>query len=217
MNNKNLKIRPARPEDDSFLAWVMLTAARSHVGRGLWDLVIEGTEEERLTFLKLTATTKRFHFCHYSNFYLIEKDGRPASAAAGYNPANMGVDDYNREFHKIARKLGLSNDEATAALKRAAPCSSCQLDTTAGSWVIENVATLPEFRRRGLADRLLERVLDEGRRKGFKISEVGVFIGNAPAQRAYEKRGFKLLNEKRHPDFEAAFGSPGMAQLIREL
>ncbi len=213
----NTEIRPARPEDDAFLAWVMLTAARSHVGRGLWDLVIPGTEEERLDVLRLTATTERPHFCHYSNFYLMEIDGSPASAAAGFNPADMGVDDYNREFYKVTKKLGWSEDEATAALKRAAPCGTCQLDITEGAWVVENVATLPEFRRKGLADRMLEHILDEGRRKGFKVSEVGVFIGNTPAQRAYEKQGFRFLDEKRHSDFEAALGSPGMARFIREL
>ncbi len=34
-----------------------------------------------------------------------------------------------------------------------------------GAWIVENVATLPEFRRRGLVDRLVEEMLERGRRR----------------------------------------------------
>jgi ribosomal protein S18 acetylase RimI-like enzyme len=44
-----------------------------------------------------------------------------------------------------------------------------------------------------------------------------MYIGNFPAQRAYEKHGFKVIDEKRHPDFEAEIGSPGMMRLLRDL
>jgi hypothetical protein len=39
-------IREARSEDASFLAWVMLTATRSHLSYGLWEHFVGGSEEE---------------------------------------------------------------------------------------------------------------------------------------------------------------------------
>jgi hypothetical protein len=29
--------------------------------------------------------------------------------------------------------------------------------------------------------------------------------------------GFETVEEKRHPDFEAAFGTPGIARMLRDL
>jgi ribosomal protein S18 acetylase RimI-like enzyme len=34
------------------------------------------------------------------------------------------------------------------------------------------------------------------------------------AQRAYEKHGFKIIDEKYDPYFEEQIGSPGMARLL---
>ena len=84
-------------------------------------------------------------------------------------------------------------------------------------WVIESVATVQEFRRRGIIDTLLNEILEKGRGQGFGLGQVGVFIGNTAAQRAYEKSGFRIVDEKRHADFETEIGCPGMARLHREL
>jgi hypothetical protein len=63
-----VEIQPACPEDASFLAWVMLTAGRSHIDRGIWDIAIENTEKERLDFLQTAALTEKPHMLHHSNF-----------------------------------------------------------------------------------------------------------------------------------------------------
>ena len=44
-----------------------------------------------------------------------------------------------------------------------------------------------------------------------------MLIGNDAAQRAYEKNGFVVIDEKRHPEFEAAYGCPGARLLRREI
>jgi hypothetical protein len=42
-----------------------------------------------------------------------------------------------------------------------------------------------------------------------------VLIGNRPAQRANEGAGFKVVDEVKHPSFEATFGTPGLRRLLR--
>jgi hypothetical protein len=54
-----------------------------------------------------------------------------------------------------------------------------------------------------------------GRERGHTQSQIAVLIGNTPAQRAYESAGFRVADEKRHPDFERAIGSPGIRRLLR--
>jgi ribosomal protein S18 acetylase RimI-like enzyme len=85
------------------------------------------------------------------------------------------------------------------------------------AWVVENVATLPKFRRRGIVDALLSDILEQGHKRGARTADIGVLIGNMPAQRAYEKNGFEIVNEKMHPAFEAAYGCPGIRSLSQRL
>jgi translation initiation factor 4G len=92
----------------------------------------------------------------------------------------------------------------------------CTFDTLEGAWVIESVATMPQFRRRGLADALMAGILETGRARGHRIAQLTVLIGNVAAQRAYEKAGFRIADEKRHRDFEATLGAPGFMRMVRE-
>ena len=85
------------------------------------------------------------------------------------------------------------------------------------AWIIDSAATLPEYRRKGLVDRLLAAILEKGRQEGLRRAQINVYIGNLAAQCAYEKHGFKIIDEKRHPDFETEIGSPGMARMLKNL
>jgi hypothetical protein len=62
---------------------------------------------------------------------------------------------------------------------------------------------------------LLETILDAGRARGFTKFQIGVLIGNTPAQRAYEGVGFSVVDEKTDPAFEATFGTPGIRRMAR--
>jgi translation initiation factor 4G len=44
-----------------------------------------------------------------------------------------------------------------------------------------------------------------------------VFIGNDSAQRAYEKAGYVVVEDKTHPEFEAVYKSPGVRTLRRAI
>jgi ribosomal protein S18 acetylase RimI-like enzyme len=102
-------------------------------------------------------------------------------------------------------------------MKRSERVLCCIPDEVEGAWVIDSVATLPKFRRRGIVDELLEEMLEKGRKQGFQQAQINMYIGNTPAQKAYEKHGFRVLDEKRHPTFEEEIGSPGMMRLVRDL
>ncbi len=60
-------------------------------------------------------------------------------------------------------------------------------------------------------------MMDRGRERGATVGQIGVFIGNDNAQRAYEKNGYEVFEETTHPDFEKVYGSPGVRQLRRDL
>jgi ribosomal-protein-alanine acetyltransferase len=66
-----------------------------------------------------------------------------------------------------------------------------------GELHVNNVAVRPEFRRQGLAARLLEAVLTQGRRSGAKIAFLEVRAGNVAAQGLYRRCGFQVTGRRR--------------------
>ncbi|HUF54501.1 MAG TPA: hypothetical protein VMR52_12110 [Dehalococcoidia bacterium] len=58
-------------------------------------------------------------------------------------------------------------------------------------------------------------MLKRGREHGATRAEIGLFIGNETAQRAYAKAGFEAVAEHRDADFEAVYGCPGGMMMAR--
>jgi translation initiation factor 4G len=97
------------------------------------------------------------------------------------------------------------------------PCVRCFPDSPPGLWIVENVGTRPEMRRRGMVAALLERALQRGRERGFSKAQISCLIGNDTAQRAYERVGFRVVEERRDADFEALLGAPGYSRMTLAL
>jgi len=213
----NIDIRSANPEDAPFLAWVMLAASRSHLRYGVWEHYIGGTEQDCLSFLSLIATTQKPHLFHSSTFIVAEMNGQKVGALSGYDPKVLGMRAFVQSLPEVFQKLHWTMDEQRAAAERYLPWMTCIPDNTEGAWIVESVAALPEYRRQGVVSRLLDEVLERGRRSGYKCAQIGVLINNTPARRAYEKSGFKFDSEKRNPSFEATFGTPGISKLLLDL
>jgi ribosomal protein S18 acetylase RimI-like enzyme len=148
---------------------------------------------------------------------VAEVEGSPAAALCGYVDPDLGNETLSKSFSEVKKVLGLSDDEVKARFQRYSSILNVAPEHEDGTWVVENVATKPEFRRKGLVDRLLNDIFEKGRRKGAEIADISVIIGNHAAQAAYEKNGFKVIGEKRHPEFEKAYGSPGIRTLSQRL
>jgi hypothetical protein len=50
-----------------------------------------------------------------------------------------------------------------------------------------------------------------------KLVQIVTYIGNDEACAAYQKSGFRVLDENRCAGFEALLGSPGFMRMIRDL
>lgn len=63
---------------------------------------------------------------------------------------------------------------------------------------IANVAVLPEFRRKGLADGLLCRLAQSAKQNGVTKTGLEVRLSNLPARSLYEKNGFEAVGSRRN-------------------
>jgi ribosomal protein S18 acetylase RimI-like enzyme len=202
------RIRPATRADAAFLARIIHTAGRSHGRVSSYDYLFPGTLEDRLAAMERLTLARELTPFHYSGFRVAEADGTPAAALTAFSPRRVSV----RRVVLALEETGWDFDHIAEAAERLA---AIQATTAAwpdpeSGWVIEHVATLPEFRRRGLADRLLAEAIEEGRRAGCSPIQLTLLIGNEPARRAYEKHGFEIVGEKRSAEFEALTGAPGV-------
>jgi translation initiation factor 4G len=210
------RIRPATADDAPFIAWVQQEASRSHLPFGFWDLAFPGPDEYRLRLVERIGCAEAKSFCHWSNFLVAEVDGEPAAGLSGYaNPKAATGDLFIHAMAEALTAEGWNEARMGAMQERIAPFLTCIPTLPEEAWILEWVATRPAYRGKGLTRALLQAIVDVGRKRGHELFQIGVLIGNTPAQRAYEGAGFKVVDEVKHPSFEATFGVPGLRRLLR--
>ncbi len=210
------RIRPATLADAPFIAWVQQEASRSHLPFGFWDLAFPGPDEYRLPIVERICRAESKGFSHWSGFLVAEVNGEPAAALSAYTHAKAATGELF--IHAMIEALtaeGWSEARMGAMQERVAPFLSCMPELPEEAWIVEWVATRPAYRGKGLTRALLAAIIDAGRKRGHELFQIGVLIGNTPAQRAYEGAGFKVVDEVTHAKFEATFGSPGVRRLLR--
>lgn len=212
----SVSIREAKAEDAPFLAWVVNAASRSHLERGIWDLAIP-VEDECLRFLETLLTSDEPHWCHHSGFLVAEVDGVPAAGLSGYSHEDESLQTPAEAVPAALRAMGWGDEQIAGAFGVMGVFTTCLPEDAPGAWIVEWVATRPEYRGRGLVQALLEAELEVGRGRGHELGQIMILSGNAPAQRAYERGGFVYHDERRSRVFEELVGAPGLLRLLRDL
>lgn len=211
------RIRPADVEDSGFLAEAMLHASRSHLERGLWDLVFDGSAEERLGFLEVLTLIDARSPCHFSNFLVMDEEGVPAATLSAFDPGEPGMMSMGHLIASAYGELGAGDAELLQAFRRLESYQPGVPEQRRGVWTIEWVWTKQPMRRRGMQAALMERVLMVGRERGYRRAQVTTFIGNSAAIRSYEMSGFRHGEERRDGEFQQVMGVPGLARYERDL
>lgn len=213
-----MQIRDARPQDASFLAKSILMAGRAHVTRGIWEVILGGTEEETLYFLQSLSITQIPHLFHYSYYLIAEENPFDlVGSLGGYDPKIAGYHALQQAIPEVVRKLNLPVQVFNNSQERANKILACLPKQIEGAWIIDSVATLPEHRRKGVSEKLLRAILEKGKRQGYSKAQINMYIGNEPALKLYRKFGFEIVEEKLDEYFQKSIGSPGMLSLVKDL
>lgn len=211
------QIRRGTRADASFLGWVMLAASRGHLARGVWDLIIGGDEAACIDYLSRLAAAEARSLCHFDHFWIAEVDGQPASALCTFVAGDAAWEEVGQAMAGVQRDLGWTDADLDASQQRTAAVWECFPQDAGADWCIESVATLPQFRRRDLVNALMQRAIEEGGEQARSLAQITILIGNDAAQRAYEKAGFVVHDERGSQEFEALVGAPGFRRLMRRL
>jgi ribosomal protein S18 acetylase RimI-like enzyme len=209
-------IRRASRRDIPLVASVLEMASRGHLERGPWDLIFPD-EEERRRALEHLAGDAPLSWCHHSLFHVAEVGGEAVAALAAFEASDLGDTSLAAPLLATFAWLEWSPERISGVFGTMAPYAACFPDMPPGTWIVENVGTRADSRRRGLTRALLEHALAEGSGRGFERAQISCLVGNDPAQSAYERTGFEVTEERLHEDFEAALGSPGFSRMTRRL
>jgi GNAT superfamily N-acetyltransferase len=206
-------IRPACESDADFLAWAILASQRGHVGRGWLDIALGLSETETLAFARRLTLTQTRSWWHTSKFFVAEMDGTPAATLCALS-AGEGAASASNALQEAGAGMGL---DMAAIRQRGSYVSECWMPGVQEAWLIEHVATRPDYRGRGIALALLEHALEAGRKNSCTKAQITFLIGNESAERSYLKAGFQFAEEKRGLKFENLTGAPGFRRYEREL
>lgn len=212
-----LTVRPAREDDLDFLAWVMLTAARSHLPRSVWEIMFDRDADWTGELLRAAARSDQPHWCHLDRFWVAQADGAPIAAMSSFDPLTEGNDALSAALVPAAFGLGLQPDELPAVLARSEAMEAASPKVFPHSWGAENVAVLPEHRGRGTVEALFEVVYGHGRAAGRDCAQILCLNGNERGLKAWMRNGFELRGDYRSRPCDDIFGSPGLKLLVRQL
>lgn len=191
-----LSTRKATISDIPFLARISYEASLPPLNQCFWDSILQGTGTSALQLVEAMLMAGASNWGNVTDFLILEEQGRPVAAAAGYIP---NPEDYCPLrlscLDRIAQDLNWLEAIATAFRDRykqfwGGDCRPAFL-TPQAPWIIENVAVLPEVRGRGLGKVLLRALLEEGRSQQHSHAGIMVINGNDVARRTYESIGFK--------------------------
>jgi translation initiation factor 4G len=190
-------------------------ASRSQLKRGWFEIVLQRDDAFCFEFAKYLTLAKAVSWWHWSLFLVAEIDGTVASALCGFGTDSVYANSM-AAMAEASGKMGIPQSEQAQFWPRGrfivSPATSED-----GAWTIENVATLPAYRGRGLVGTLLAADLEVARKAGFRRAQISFFMGNDPAERAYAKAGFAFAEQKTAADFEAALGIPGVTRFARDI
>lgn len=211
-----MRIRQATIEDCEALARVAYMAGQGQVHTSIYDLIFGGPfgmTDERVAMMAAVLAAGHVCWMHHSHFIIAEVDDRVVAALCSLDREQNRT----RDFVAALRETGWTDSDLAAMSARIGPVTSVEPRHPDGAWRIENAGAFPEYRGRGLVGALLDEIVERGRERGYQVADLGCFIGNEPARRAYEKVGFRVTEEFTDREFARIFGCPGMCRMTLHL
>lgn len=161
-------IKEARKEDAMFVAWGVCTALHSEMS------------EEQLKPIAGICSREDVLYS-YRHALIAWVDGKPAGLCLAYN---------GEGYHEIRlRTFALFQVNDSMDLENA------EDETCAGEYYIDSLAVKPEYRRQGIARKLMEAQIKRGLEKGLAHITLLVDPENPNAQKLYKELGFEYLED----------------------
>lgn len=173
MNTPNITIRKATKADAQLIAKVVGMA----IGEESMPLYCGNSWMEVITHIACHENTQY----SYRNALIAEINGKPAGAIIGYDGAQLHTL-RQPTFDIILQyvdKINITEDE-----------------TEAGEYYLDSIGVLPEFRKMGIATKLIEAMRDKIFAEEHTHFGLIVDFDNPTAERLYTQIGFRRVGQR---------------------
>lgn len=184
----NVTFRAARESDAPALATLVSMAAQAHYSASGYELTLGGLPDHQRAQIACLAMAPSPSWFHHSHFLIAEAGGNVIACAAGFERHEA-----DSHIPAALAEIGWTPEAIDALGQKLLAMFDGFPEEPTGYWTIDHVATLPDFRRQGIAARLIHRILAKGRAAGFSHAKLEVFRGN-PAIQLYESLGFRITD-----------------------
>jgi ribosomal protein S18 acetylase RimI-like enzyme len=195
MNQTNLTFRRATQEDLGFVASCNYMASSPSPDFCYWDALIEGCGIETMAFIRQAISLDVLAWCRISDFIIAENQGIPVAGASCFV---ISQDDYRpidlKNIGKLYNLLGWSGDQIKQFEDKYQAVWYNPQDETlqpSGTWTIECVAVVEQFRGQGISKELLKHIIQAAETAKIESIGVSVTIGNEIAEQLYLSVGFQ--------------------------
>ncbi len=214
----------ANENDVSFIAQALMFSERAHTGTGIWDIVCG--QENTLKVMELACHDERAHF-HFSKFKVIREvsTGKAVAGACSFVYPDFSVSKSIPAVSKAVQEVISQSDAEIEAAWKSLLDFLLQSFPPYDDWdsfMFEAVYTLPAYRGKGLAFRIISSMLEEAKQgKGpggqQTKSVIACAAGNTSALRLYAKLGYEDAGHGVSEACMQALGTPGFHLLHQKL
>lgn len=173
----NSTIRKANREDASIIAQLMFFAMSDI----LFDFIGEKNETKAKKFLE-ELIRKEDNQYSFQNTWILELENEIAASFTLYDGGKL---DQLRQPVLQHLKTNYHRDIFP------------EDETQSGEIYIDTIAVLPQFRGKGLGNKILDYIIEEFALKSNQIIGLLVDFTNPKAKKLYETKGFKVVGEKQ--------------------
>ena len=206
----SIKIRKATSKDAKFLAQMILKSTRAGKKVGLFDLILDTSDDAKILELleSLTQTTIKNKY-HYTNFLIAEVDNQSVGTLCTYETRIAT----RESFIEALKELNITqNVETTLKI-----FDECDLKLSNRVLMFDCMEELEDFVDIGVLKTLMQKSLLTARLKGYSVAQTVVEIGSLDTLLFYKKLGFKEVKEVECELYKEYFGRLGLALLSIEF
>ena len=206
--NDTLLIRPALPEDGPLAADLIFST-----GPDLFDFVFYRDKQKNLNLIKRLFAEKTNSFSH-SCAHIADLDGHPAGLV-------HVVDIEEKKFGNRTLAGCLVKEIGWLAFLIRTPrfviVDHMIPEIGENSYYIQHLATVKDFRGRGVGRRMLEFCEEQAVRRQLNRLMLDVESKNANAIRLYQSFGFKITREIDSRVFRRKYDFVGLYRMVKEI
>ena len=198
--------RKAQSADGDFIATLMLQSSREGKKVGIFDAIFDTSDDSEL-IQKMTRLTQSEYKSayHHSNFLIAVEDGADVGILCNYEARIANTD----TLTKALAHIGV--DESY--LERLTPYLLCLPTFDRQTWVLDFMKVIDEAHEYTILKELISKSLLSARLKGYAKAQTIIEIGDGERKLAYEKLGFRYVDEKHSDDYLVAFGRSGIMRM----